>query len=162
MANTIANILKKLGLPFSCFSCKHDNPDLTPGQILPTLSSRLAKHNKGYCDALLDLLRSPNDVDVLTGDINEQFELLFRKPLSTTDIFEPHIIVIDALNESGSAEEQRALATCLLALVHATPWIKAFVTSRPEPSIRDTFLSDVESWLQVNIDAEKQTGSYIK
>ncbi|KAJ6552782.1 hypothetical protein B0H19DRAFT_1029987 [Mycena capillaripes] len=71
------------------------------------------------------------------------FEELLREPLAGASIVTqtPIIIVIDGLDECSERELVPDLLKFLLGLVQALPWIRVFVTSRPEPHILSVLTS---------------------
>lgn len=164
VANSIAQWIEQEGFYLSCFFCRRDVPELSgPRKILPTLAYRLAQQHAGYRTALVDMLGSGSvGAGIVTGDIDKQFELLFKNLLPQVDAPpRAHVIVIDALDECGLPSDQKRLARHLLTLSALTPWIKIIVTSRPELFIRDVFGSST-SCNASNINQEKDTASDIK
>ena len=164
IANTIASIADKhIDIDLSCFFCQRDDPDLSnPKLFFRTLAFRIAQYYPSYRAALVDLLSGPNGASVLTSGIEEQFDLLFTNLLPRAIGARCHVIVIDALDECGSAEEQQVIAKCLASLACSTKWIKVFVTSRLEPKIRAGFATFESSVLSIDINVESQTSSDIR
>lgn len=149
---------------FSCFFCKRDDKSLSsPSMILPTLAYRMQKYYFFYRAALFKLVRSPKGDGLATGDISKQFELLFEDLLPRTNApLRSHVIVIDALDECGTPEEQAKLVSCLSSLAKSVPWIQVFITSRPEVAIKNAFLSCGRGCIQSNIDEDPKTNEDIK
>lgn len=55
--NSIAENLEKVGIPFTCFPCKRDDPDLSNvRRILPTISYSLTGHYGDYWEFILDFV----------------------------------------------------------------------------------------------------------
>ncbi|KAJ7301321.1 hypothetical protein DFH08DRAFT_946105 [Mycena albidolilacea] len=71
------------------------------------------------------------------------FEELLRKPLAGASIVTqtPVLIVVDGLDECKERKLVPDLLQYLLELVRALPWVRVFVTSRPEPHIMSVLTS---------------------
>lgn len=166
VANTIAQWIEQEGFYLSCFFCKRDDPELSdPRKVLPTLAFRVAQHHGEYRAALVGMLNKGSaSAGVLSGDIDKQYDLLFKDLLK--GIRAPprsHVIVVDALDECENPGDQKMLAQRLLALAEMTPWIKIIITSRPESDIREVLDSSTSSSCKSsNLYAEKETGSDIR
>lgn len=164
IANTVARMVADEQIALSCFFCKLDDPDLSsPNRFFPTLSFRIAQQNAEYREAVLALLRSPTRADVLTGDVNTQFKLLFRDLAeSLNKSQQAHIIVIDALDECGdSPSSRRKLATSILALTNVMTHLRIFLTSRTEQELIEIFTADNKCY-PVDINTLQQTDSDIR
>jgi hypothetical protein len=93
------------------------------------------------CSALLPQL------DVRTSRVEEQAKILLSEPLATIDgvLFPlPLLVVLDGLDEcdkdARSGREGGSLISTLLKAFQALPFrIKMFITSRPEPTVRNMF-----------------------
>ncbi|KAF7362593.1 AAA-16 domain-containing protein [Mycena venus] len=74
--------------------------------------------------------------------LQQPFEQLRQQPFAGAIIPQkPVIIVIDALDECKERELIPDLLNFVFELVQATPWVRVFVTSRPEPHILSVFTS---------------------
>lgn len=158
VANTVANIAQEtLRVPLSCFFCRQGDPELSdPKRIFPTLASRFAQPHPTYLDAILRVLQSDQDLDVINGTLDKQFKLLFTGPLeSTADPMRPHVVVIDALDETGNATSRRDIAKQLLVLAQLAPWLRIFVTSRKNEEINAVLGNDA-GCLSVDIHEASQ------
>ncbi|KAJ7107596.1 hypothetical protein C8R44DRAFT_322435 [Mycena epipterygia] len=71
------------------------------------------------------------------------FEELLRQPFTDASIFtqKPVFIVIDGLDECKERELVPDVLEFLLELVQALPWVRVFLTSRPEPHILSVLTS---------------------
>ncbi|TFK66216.1 WD40 repeat-like protein [Pluteus cervinus] len=164
VANTIAAMVEQEEFYLSCFFCKRDDPELSdPTKVLPTLAYRIAQQHGGYRTALVDVLSSGSvGAGIITGDLHKQFKTLFEDLV--TKVESPpraHVIVIDALDECGKPNDQRQLSRYLLSLAGLVPWIKVFITSRPEPTITN-ILRPALSCESRDINAEEYTTSDIR
>lgn len=164
VANTVAELIEaKDDFELICLFCKRDDPELSkPARFFPTLAHHIGRCNASYRAALIDLLSKPEADGIATGDIRKQYRLLFEDLLPK--VVEPqraHIIVIDALDECGTPAEQNRLASYILSLVNSVPWIKIFITSRPEPEIRSVFSSLNSNYSMLDINEESETNTDI-
>ncbi|KAG8719605.1 hypothetical protein FRC09_010899 [Ceratobasidium sp. 395] len=103
--------------------------------ILPTIAYQLANFSYPFRYALSQILdRHP---DVHTREMKEQFENLLLTPLREIQLSFPEnlIIVIEALDECKNPAAVGELLDLLLSHMGDLP-IKFFLTSRPEPEIR--------------------------
>jgi hypothetical protein len=167
VAHTVAKLVEEdKDLNLSCFFCKRDDPSLSnPRKVLPTLAYRIAQYDvqASYRAALVKLLSSPDGAAIATGHIKTQFSRLFEDLLPRiTGTVRSHVIIIDALDECGTPEDQGRLAESILSLVRAAPWIKVFVTSRSEEKIRRALTSLASSCISSDIKDEAQTNADIR
>jgi hypothetical protein len=139
VANTVAAMVQQQGYLLSCFFCKRDDPSLSnPKKVLPALALRFAEQHDSYRVALMKFLHEGNKgVGIAeTTDVTTQVERLFTKLLPLTiDPYRPHVVVVDALDECGSSQQQTKLVHALLRLSRAAPWIKVFLTSRDKARV---------------------------
>lgn len=167
LLNSIAENLEIAGIPFTCFLCKRDDPELSNiHRVLTTVSHCFAEYYGDYCGFISDLVNQSSGRSVLTGDVRKQSELLFGKMydlVSPKGAHRPpiHVILIDALDEcqnhrdqGRTAHERRVLLQFFLGLANAVPWIKVLITSRPEPDIVDVFKDITFPLHRINIDDE--------
>jgi len=126
--------------------------------VVPTLAQLLARQSSEFSKALGEELA--RDPDILHKQVTAQIEhLLYNPLLALKDSLVQILFVIDALDECGGlptadgtpndAECRRIVSEVLEALVKFSRSsvklpVKFLVTSRPEPHIRDTSVSDVE------------------
>jgi hypothetical protein len=167
VAHTIAKLVDEdKDLELSYFFCKRDDAGLSnPRKVLPTLAYLIAQCDVqvGYRKALLDLLSGRRGAAIASGSINNQFKLLFGDLLSNmAGTVHSHVIVIDALDECGTPEDQGRLAESILSLVRAAPWIKVFVTSRPEETILQALMSATDQCISSNINEEAEIDADIR
>jgi len=123
----------KLGASFFCSRDFDDRSNLQ--SIFPTLAFQLALHYPHFRQELLLVLTANPDVghEALTS----QLEKLLIGPLQVVQT--PTLIVIDALDECQDKEPASALLSVLSRYVDKVPFIKFFITGRPEPRIRSGF-----------------------
>ena len=123
----------KLGASFFCSHDFKDRSDLR--KIFPTLAFQLAHRYPRYREELIPILVASPDVGRET--LCSQMEKLIVGPLETTRI--PTLIVIDALDECKDEEPASAILSILSRYVDQIPFVKFFITGRPEPRIRSGF-----------------------
>ena len=123
----------KLGASFFCSHDSKDRSDLR--KIFPTLAFQLAHRYPRYREELIPILIASPDVGRET--LCSQMEKLIVGPLETTCI--QTLIVIDALDECKDEEPASAILSILSRCVDQIPFVKFFITGRPEPRIRSGF-----------------------
>ena len=80
LLNSIAENLESSGIPFTCFPCKRDDPELSNvHRILTTISYIFTEFYGDYRGSISDLVSRPSGRSILTGDVRKQCELLFGK-----------------------------------------------------------------------------------
>lgn len=176
LLNSIAESFESAGIPFTCFPCKRDDPELSNiHRILATIAYNFTEYYGDYRGLVSDLVDQPAGRSVLTGDVKKQSELLFGKKyelIAPKGANRPtvHIILIDALDEcrnhrdrGKTMDEHRALLRFLIELADKISWIKVLVTSRPDPDIVDTFAEATAAIRRIDInDDEWKTSGDIR
>ncbi|KAB5591966.1 hypothetical protein CTheo_4598 [Ceratobasidium theobromae] len=133
---------KQLGASFFCSRNSSSCRDLN--RVVPSIAYGLARYSPAFRSALCKILE--DDPDASTRNVVRQFETLIQKPLQNVKdaIPEGVVIVIDALNECENSYGVRLMLEVLLRFAAELP-VKFFVTSRPEPTIREKMLSPSEA-----------------
>ena len=122
-----------LGASFFCSRYYDDRSNLRT--IFPTLAFQLARRYPRFREALLPtLMASP---DVVRETLCSQMEKLIVHPFQEAEI--PTLIIIDALDECRDEEPASALLSVLARYLQEIPFVKFFITGRPEPRIRSGF-----------------------
>jgi hypothetical protein len=123
----------KLGASFFCSRDFDERSNLR--SIIPTLAFQLARRYPHFRQQLLlALVESP---DVGRETLCSQMEKLIVGPFQATEI--PTLIIIDALDECRDEEPASTLLSVLSRYVDEIPFVKFFITGRPEPRIRSGF-----------------------
>ncbi|KAI0339513.1 WD40 repeat-like protein [Trametopsis cervina] len=126
--------LRRLGASF-CFSASHQT-ERSMDRFLSTLSRGFAELDRGWKNALVDIIKSDKELRT-TRSPRQQLEEFILKPARRLQFFGPIVVVVDALDEAAR-EEQASLLDSLsrLATDPALPNnIRFLITSRPEPTI---------------------------
>ncbi|GJJ12146.1 hypothetical protein Clacol_006387 [Clathrus columnatus] len=112
--------------------------------IVPTLAHQLAQYSHSFRSKLCIVLEKEPGACKL--NIEQQFKKLIQMPLEEMKTAMPDnvIIVIDALDECDDGSAFRLFLDTFLTLSINLP-IKFFITSRPEPAIRDKMLASHHS-----------------
>ena len=133
----------KLGASFFCSR----NFDSMSGlkTIFPTLAFQLAHQYHSFREQLLPVLK--RDVDIEHQSLSSQIEMLIAKPFIATRI--PTLIIIDALDECKDENPTSALLSILSHYVVKIPFVKFFITGRPEPQIRSGFCKHLQLHTEV-------------
>jgi hypothetical protein len=140
IARTFSQSLRKENLLGGSFFCSRGSAARgDTKRIIPTLAASLARRDSGYRDALLHTLDDNKDLTV-HSNLDEQLEQSPKTPLRKARGQRQGglVIVIDALDECANEDLVRELLRRLLASDTPFP-VKLFLTSRPEPYIRDEF-----------------------
>ncbi|KEP45138.1 vegetative incompatibility protein HET-E-1, partial [Rhizoctonia solani 123E] len=158
---------RKLAASFFCSRLRQECRDVNI--IIPSIAYQLARFSPSFQSALSVVLEE--DQDVHHKVLNEQFEVLIRKPLLVVLTSEPlvpsqMVVVIDALDECDNRESTRNILNTLLSKTVDLP-IKFIVSSRPEPQIRDQMTRErVISRLVLHEldtgDVEADIGRYVR
>ena len=136
IAQTIAERSFGRGTLGASFFCSRDSEDRSNIRaVFPTLAFQLAHRYPQFREELLDVLKVNPDVG--RESLSSQFEKLIVRPFTAIQI--PTLIIIDALDECKDKEPASALLSVLSRHVHEIPKVKFFITSRPEPPIREGF-----------------------
>ena len=122
-----------LGASFFCSRKFKDRSDLHV--VFPTLAFQLAHKYPAFRSILVPLLQS--NPDVVHESLYNQMEKLIVEPLKSVDA--SMVIVIDALDECKDEEPSSAILYVFDLLVEQIPRVKFFITTRPEPWIKNGF-----------------------
>jgi len=123
----------KLGASFFCSRDFDDRSNLR--SIFPTLAFQLAHRYPRFRQELLPVLTASPDVGRQT--LCSQMEKLIIGPIQAAQT--STLIIIDALDECKDEEPASALLSVLSRFVDKIPFVKFFITGRPEPRIRSGF-----------------------
>ncbi|KAH8104960.1 hypothetical protein DFH11DRAFT_1324376 [Phellopilus nigrolimitatus] len=108
--------------------------------ILPKLASMLAKKHGHFAKHLLHILRQDTDDLPNSRDIMHQCQQLLDFPLAQiTSGHKQHnfVLVVDALDECEGPATTAEILQTLLQLSRNVPWLKVFLTSRPQKELHD-------------------------
>ncbi|KAG9084516.1 hypothetical protein FS749_005182 [Ceratobasidium sp. UAMH 11750] len=138
IAASISERLDKTGTLAGTFFCKRDNEYLRkPEHLISSLAASLASKCQPYGLQLVEALR--NDRRLAHSATRTRFEGLIANPIRAVNgdaISTPLVIVVDALDENGTADSRKELVQCLLCMTQMTKWLKVIMTSRPNDEIR--------------------------
>ncbi|TBU37747.1 hypothetical protein BD309DRAFT_591988 [Dichomitus squalens] len=126
---------RRLG-SFFCFN-RTFQAERPPNHVFRAIARDLANWNPTFRHALANILRDQSD---LAGsvDITKQWEGLVLRPLKTVPWIGPVVVVIDAFDESSSADapERRLLLKLLTeGSRELPPNFRILITSRPEHDV---------------------------
>ena len=128
----------RLGANYFCSRISSSCRDVN--NIVSTLAYQLAQYSPAFRSMLCKVLEANPRSSKL--DIKWQFEKLLQEPMQAVKTAMPEnvVVVIDALDECDDGEAFRLFLETLLKLAADLP-IKFFLTSRPEPLIREKMLA---------------------
>jgi hypothetical protein len=144
VAHSIARLydgLERLGSSY-CFSSA-DVARRNPRNLFSTIARDLSDHDPQYSGALWEIVK---DNRALRTSISpdEQIERLIIEPSERLDTIGPLVIVIDALDESGSRSDRGQLLKAISKQISENTLpanLRFLITSRPESDIVDAFSS---------------------
>lgn len=137
VAHSIAARFKDMDRLGSVFCFNRSFPERTAGLLFPTIARNLAAIDPQIKSALSKVISS-RPSDVTSTDIETQFESFVLLPAQQVTLSGPIVIVIDALDESGtgSSEDRRSLLSVLANKAGSLPRnLRIIVTARPEDDI---------------------------
>ncbi|KAL5637535.1 hypothetical protein ACGC1H_004079 [Rhizoctonia solani] len=131
-------LTNRLGASFFCSRISSTCRSLI--QIVPTIAYQLARFSPAFRSKLCVVLNDDPDGGRL--NVAQQFEKLVNQPMLNAKNAMPDsvVIVIDALDECDDNYSVRLLLDLLLKFAEHLP-LKFFVSSRPEPIIRERMMS---------------------
>jgi hypothetical protein len=136
IARTFAERSSQKGKLGASFFCSRDFEDKRNIHfIFPTLAYELAYRYAEFKTALIPILKANPNIGHTLPAI--QLENLLVRPLQSTGLHTT--IVIDALDECKDNRPVSLILSLLGTYIHALPFVKFFITGRPEPSIRSGF-----------------------
>ena len=147
IAQTFAQTSFAEGKLGASFFCSRDFSDKSNSQaIFPTLALQLAHHYPPFREELLQVLKARPNVTRETP--LSQMEKLIVTPLKITHI--PTLIIIDALDECRDEEPTSTILSILSYYMDQIPFVKFFITGRPESHIRSGFrLQSLQPYTEV-------------
>jgi hypothetical protein len=141
IACTLSATLEARGQLAASFFCTRTSPECRdPNRIVPTIAYQLARHSTPFQSALCQALEK--DPDIGSRNISTQFERLLKEPLLEVKekLSNNLVVVIDALDECDDGRVVELVLDMLFRSTQQFP-LKFFVTSRPEPAIRNKMIS---------------------
>lgn len=138
LAKSVAHYAADKGHLGASFFCSRDEKDRSDVKyIFPTLAFQLSKLFPKFRTELIKVVKDRGDY-VLPA---VQLQKLIIDPLRNTGLLtQPILIVIDALDECKDKSTSSTILMALSKYIDEVPFLKVFVTSRPEPAVRDAFL----------------------
>jgi len=157
IASSVCHQLKERADGRQClgasFFCKHDDKHLRdPALILPRIVTDLSTAYPTFGKAVAAALSKTPTLN--TDAMMLQFKGLIKEPL--TSLAEsgqgPLVVVVDALDECGTAEDRRRLISILREMSGLAQWLKIVVTSRRDPDIRNAFSEPGNAFYQMDLN----------
>ena len=125
----ICELYEESGLLAACHFCHFKTSDCRdPHKILQSLARQMCDNLDGFRDNLTETLSQEHSRDSLSG----AFRVLLNNPLQDLDRADPMLIVVDALDESKTADKSEFLGLISEEFSQLPKWMKIFITSRPE------------------------------
>ncbi|QRW21988.1 Vegetative incompatibility protein HET-E-1 [Rhizoctonia solani] len=132
----------QLGASFFC--SRTSTPCQKTNNIVPTIAYQLGRFSPAFRSAVCKVLR--NDPDAATYEVRVQLDMLILRPMLMIKDAMPSgvVVVIDALDECADSYGAGTVVEFLLDYAKKIP-VKFFISSRPEPVIREKMLSCIGS-----------------
>ncbi|CAE6393613.1 unnamed protein product [Rhizoctonia solani] len=143
IAYSLCERLEVSGQLAASFFCTRTSRECSEAkQIVPTIAYQLARRSAPFRDALCGILDKDPDIGAL--NTASQFDSLLAKPLleSAELMARNLVIVVDALDECNDPHAVRIVLDILFRHAADLP-VKFFVTSRPEPAIRNSMMAGI-------------------
>ena len=119
----------------ACHFCDFRTSDYSdPYRILQSLASQMCKSIDGFREKLIEVYSREHS----QKSISDAFRVFLNDPLHALNRSEPMLIVVDALDESKTANKSEILELISEEFSRLPKWIKIFITSRPELQVRKT------------------------
>ncbi|KAG9089482.1 POC1 centriolar protein A [Ceratobasidium sp. UAMH 11750] len=155
IATSVCQQLDRQGRLAASFFCRRDNPELRdPRRVLTTIAYSLSLRWKPYGEAVAAVV--DKDAKLCSQHLQPLCDALLVKPLQVAAESNPpdsvFIVVVDALDECGSADTRKQLITCLHNISQTTSWLRVLATSRPDVGIQDCFAQPgADSFVRYNV-----------
>ncbi|KAF5328761.1 hypothetical protein D9619_011564 [Psilocybe cf. subviscida] len=135
IAHTIASELDAEGLLGASFVFLRADDQLKDARLVfPTLAFQLAQFSSQFRTRLVEALEL--DPDCSSKLLDLQFEKLILQPCSTMSLSAPVVLILDALDECDPEKLTSELLRILHKNIQNIPFLRVFITSRPEGYIR--------------------------
>jgi len=144
ISNTVANFFHGAGhLGAFMFFNPSRMGTCDPVTVIPTLAYQLGSFDQRIGNAIVEVIKSTPSIS--QSPIHHQFLKLIVEPILSLPRLAadgPIVMVLDALDECGSAKTRRALMLVMVEGSAKLPsFVRIFVTSRPEFDINTVFES---------------------
>ena len=131
----ICELYEESGQLAACHVCDFRTSDYRdPYRILQSLASQMCESIDGFREKLTEVYSREHSQE----SISDAFRVFLNDPLHALDRSEPMLIVVDALDESKTANKSEILELISEEFSRLPKWIKIFITSRPELQVRKT------------------------
>jgi cytidylate kinase len=136
ISRTIARSLSKTNRLGASFFFKRGEADRgNASKFMTTIARQLADKEPRVVPTLVKTIET--DSTISDSAIQEQFQKLIFEPLSKITLSSPFVMIVDALDECEDDDKIRNIIH-LFARIQSQriPWLKVFMTSRPDWPIR--------------------------
>ncbi|KAG8721356.1 hypothetical protein FRC09_008018 [Ceratobasidium sp. 395] len=156
IAASVCKRLEEHDMLAASFFCKRDDAAQRDARcVLNTIVYGLAMKCSAYKRAVAKAIQA--DSQICTAHMQRRYTSLVEEPLKIagrSNVTKKLVIVVDALDETANDEYRSTLLTYLQTMYRLVPWLKIFITSRPESDIMDAFGKTDESLSSRNIVAD--------
>lgn len=140
LSTTIANMMDYVGLLGASFFFDRGIPERGASTLIPTLAYQLARFNAAIAAKIQQVVQHNDNI------ANKPLGVQFSKLLSAAALGDipwsggPILVVIDALDESGSVADQKTLMQALSeGFLKLPSFLRILIVSRPEREMLDRF-----------------------
>ncbi|KAG8710567.1 hypothetical protein FRC11_004383 [Ceratobasidium sp. 423] len=143
IAYSLCERLEATGQLAASFFCTRMSRECSNAKrIIPTIAYQLAQQSALFRNALCEALDKNPDIGAF--NTTSQFDSLLARPLmESRELIERNlVVVIDALDECDDPHAVEIVLDILFRYAADLP-VKFFVTSRPEPAIRNSMMSGI-------------------
>ncbi|KZP16037.1 hypothetical protein FIBSPDRAFT_749426 [Athelia psychrophila] len=150
--------LERLGSSF-CFDPSY--PDRKPNNLFSTIARDLADFDQQWKARLYQAVAKK--AVRTTSSAVEQFERFILQPSQELETIGPIVVVIDALDQSGTAEARRGVISALSNQAkNLAGNIRIIITACPEPDIQGLSALSHVKFIDMNeTDAARKTGAVL-
>ncbi|KAF7332967.1 YVTN repeat-like/Quino protein amine dehydrogenase [Mycena venus] len=141
ISTTMANVFEREGRLGSFVFFNRDVEERSePSGMIRTIAYQLGCHRKDIADGIRGCVEKQPRISELTLEV--QFQRLLVDPLTSINIKDRVVIIIDALDEGGDGPSQTAFLSLLSRGLPQLPdFVRVLITSRNYPRIHDTFVN---------------------
>ena len=163
VANSVAMIFDRRKHLGACFCFNHDTEGLnSPNNHFGNLCYQLAHFDKGLRSKVLPVIETMGHVG--GSSLHTQAKKLIVETTHAANLKGPVVVVIDALDESGTRQTRNELLNAIAAEFPKLPQsVRVIITSRDEPDI-DNLLCQCSKKMHMNstMGTAKDIASYIQ
>ncbi|KAJ7823679.1 hypothetical protein B0H14DRAFT_2825851 [Mycena olivaceomarginata] len=122
-------------------------------KLFPTLAYQLALSFPEFNHPISHTIDT--DPAIVNRSLRDQLQTLIMEPCRRSGLTHPMVLVIDGLDECEGYKIQQEILRSIVNLIHRPLPILFFISSRPEPHIRESFEEALLSGLHCSLDVQQ-------